>query len=277
MKSLKNIYFALLAIVALTSCEEVIVLDLENDEPRLVIEAVVDASAQTATVILTKSNGFYDDVSLDLEVGASVELTLADGSTVALSEIQDGLYFAAGIQVTEADELTMTVIDNAGNQYVSTTSVPHDILIDSLDIVEATGGGPGGGVGNPFGGDTTTAPQYQIFTYWNDIPNKESFYRIRAVLNDTLQAEVYTMVDDIGSDGEELFRPFFQAFETGDTVTIQLLSLDEDSYNYFNELSAVQGQGQNSTTPFNPKSNFDNNALGYFGIMKMDSRTVILE
>lgn len=275
MKSIKNICFALLAALALTSCEEVIILDLENDEPRLVIEAVVDASAQTATVFLTKSNGFYDDVSLDSETGASVELTLADGSTVALSEIQDGLYFAAGLQVTEADELTMTIIDNAGNQYVSTTYVPHDIAMDSLDIVEAAAG-PGGG-GNPFGGDTTTATQYQIFTFWDDVPNKESFYRIRAVVNDTLQAGVYTMVDDIGTDGDQLFRPFFQPFESGDTVTIQLLSLDKDSYGYFNELSAVQGQGSNSTTPFNPKSNFDNNALGYFGVQRMDSRTVILE
>ena len=275
MKSIKNICFVLLAAVVLTSCEEVIILDLENDEPRLVIEAVVDASTQMATVTLTKSNGFYDDISLDLETGAIVELTLADGSMVTLSEVEDGIYLATGIQVAEGDELTMAITDQAGNLYQATTFVPHDVLIDSLDIVETTGGGPGGGGGSPFGGDTTT--QYQIFTFWNDVPNQASYYRLRAIVNDTLQADVYTMIDDVGNDGQQLFRPFFQNFDGGDTVTIQLLSLDKGSYNYFTELSSVQGQGFNSTTPFNPDSNFDNNALGYFGVMKMDTRTVVLE
>ena len=273
MKSIKNICFSLLAVLVFASCEEVIVLELENDEPRLVIEAVVDASTRTATVILTKSNGFYDDVNLDLETGATVQLTLADGAIVELEEKENGFYLAVNVEVTEGDELTMTIIDQAGTQYQATTTVPHDVLLDSLDIVEGSGGPAGG---SPFGGSDTVT-QYQIFTFWNDVPNKESFYRIRAIVNDTLQAGVYTMVDDIGNDGQQLFRPFFQTFESGDIVTIQLLSLDKASYDYFEQLSAVQGQGPNSTTPFNPESNFDNNALGYFGIMKKDMRTVVLE
>jgi len=44
----------------MTSCEDVIELDLETSEPQTIIEATIDATTQTATVLLTKSNGFYD-------------------------------------------------------------------------------------------------------------------------------------------------------------------------------------------------------------------------
>lgn len=269
----KNIFFVLLAAIALTSCEDVIVLDLKNDAPQLVIEATVDASNQVATVILTKSNGFYDDINLDLETGATVELTLADSSVIQLQEVQNGFYLALNVQVAEGDALTMMVTDQAGNQYQATTAVPHGVQIDSLGIEEITGVRPGGG--GSFGG-SDTATQYQIFTYWNDVANQDSYYRLKAVVNDTARIG-FTMVDDIGNEGEQMFRPFFDIFSAGDTVTVQLLSLDKASYTYLNQLSDVQGQGFNSTTPFNPTSNFDNNALGYFGIQRMDSKTVILE
>ena len=32
------------------------------------------------------------------------------------------------------------------------------------------------------------------------------------------------------------------------------------------DLAIIQGQGPSSTTPYNPKGNFNNGAFGYFGI-----------
>ena len=60
-------------------------------------------------------------------------------------------------------------------------------------------------------------------------------------------------------------------------VTIQLLSMDEGSYLYFSDLAEIIGQGlNNSTTPFNATSNFDNDVLGYFSIFRKDEETIIL-
>lgn len=272
MKIFRNIFFIAFAIVSLTSCEDVIELDLENAEPKIVIDASVDATAQTAQVILTKSNGFYDDINLDFVADAMVNLTLADGSIVNLLMIQDGIYGAFGLNISEGDELTLTVIDSESNEYKATEIVPHNVIIDSLQIIETDDGGPGNG--SPFNNDDVQ--YYRIFTHWQDVVNKESFYRIRTTVNDTLQGNLITLTDDINRSGAAISQPIFQTFEGGDVVTMQLLSLDEGSFQYFNELSAVQGQGFNSTTPFNPNSNFDNGALGYFSIFRKDEQTIIL-
>ena len=274
MKFYQIIFILSIIVIGMTSCEEVIVLDLKNDEPRIVIEAVVDANAQTAGVFLTMSNGFYDDINLEVVNDATVQITQANGTVVDLPKIADGTYVAFGVEANEGDELSIVVIDGNGTEYKAITNVPHSVAIDSLGIVELTGGfGPGSG-----GPNSGQNKQYQIFTYWQDEANVESYYRIRSLKNDTLQTDGYLLIEDFQQEGEQLFRPIFSPFEGGDTVTVQLLSLDKNSYRYFSDLSAVQGEGPGgSSTPFNPKSNFDNDALGYFGIIRMDTETVILQ
>ena len=255
-----------ITILSFTSCEEVIELDLKNDEPRLVIEAKVDANTATATVLLTTSNGFYDDVSLELVNNATIQITEADGTIKDLQAVSDGFYTATGIQLADGDELSIIVIDGEGNEYKAKASVPHAVSIDSLSTIVSTQPSHGSNV-----------EEFQLFTYWQDVLNTESFYRVRALKNDTL-LQSYTLVDDFQSDGDQLFRPLFDTFESGDVATVQLLSLNEASYQYFSDLAAIQGQGLGgSTTPFNPRSNFDNNALGYFGVSRMDVGIKMIE
>lgn len=269
MKIYQIISILILAAMSFISCEEVIELDLENAEPKLVIEANVDVLNQMATVFLTKSNGFYDDISLNVITDATVNLTLADGSIVNLPMISDGFYAASGINVVEDDELMISVVDGEGKVYEAIENVPHEVTLDSLEFIARTVGfGPGAG-----GTDTA----YQVFVHWQDVADKESFYRVRSILNDTLQTEIYYLVDDIGLDGITFSARLFSFFEAGDTVTIQILSIDDASFRYFSDLSGAQGQGFGSTTPYNPKSNFTNNALGYFGINRTDEETVILQ
>lgn len=264
----------ILALIAMgmTSCEEIIELDLKNAEPRLVIEAVVDAGSGTGIVYLTKSNGFYDPISIELVAGATVTITQADGAEVALNSFADGIYLGTGIVANEGDTLSILVTDSDGNEYRAKAKTPHSVAIDSLEIIEVGGGRAGGG---PFGGDGDKV--YQIFTHWQDKGGTESFYRVRATVNDTLQANVYTLADDLLLEGEAMTIPFFQTFEGGDTVTMQLLSIDKSTYTYYDNLSSIQGGGFSSSTPFNPNGNFDNNALGYFGVLRLDSKTVVLE
>lgn len=271
---MKNIAFLLVAaVLVFTGCEEVIILDLENDEPQLVIEAVVDANTGTAAALITKSNGFYDDIALDVVNDATVTLTLENGNQIDLAFVNDGQYVANGFTVADGEELSIEVATNDGLAYQATTFVPHNVSIDSVQVVEALGGGPGN-PGGGLGGNGVT--QYQLFTHWKDVANEESFYRIRALENDTLKTNIYTLIDDVENDGEQLFRPFFDTFDSGSTATIQLLSLDESTYSYFSDLSAIQGQGFSSTTPFNPYSNWSEGALGYFGAMRMDVAMVVL-
>ncbi len=52
----------------------------------------------------------------------------------------------------------------------------------------------------------------------------------------------------------------------GDTVSVELQSIGFNTYTYFNELNdAIYGEGGPGSTPYNPHTNLDNNALGHFG------------
>ncbi len=259
--------FALIA-MAFTSCEDVITLDLENATSQLVIEAAVDANAQAIGVLLTKSNGFYDEINLETVNDATIILTKANGSTVDIPYFGNGYYLATNLGISTDDELSILVSTNDGNEYRATTYVPTATSLDSIQVLEEQRPAIGGGNGEV---------EFQLFAHWQDEIDIENFYRIRVTKNDTLLNAGYTLSDDISRDGADFSQPaVFQTFESGDTVTVQLLSIDKNSYLYFSDLAAIQGQGFSSSTPFNPNGNFDNNALGYFGIFRSDEETVIL-
>ena len=255
-------------VVLFSACEEVIELELENDEPQLVIEATINVNTQTAVILLTQSNGFYDEVDLNTVSDATVRLSLEDETDLDVPLVQDGLYILGNLNVIEGEVLTLNVTDSEGIIYQAQASVPHSVQIDSLEFIEANFGGPGGG--------NTDVQQYQIFTHWQDVPNKASYYRTKPFVNGDAIAGNYTLADDLNRDGGTITLPFFNTFSGGDTVRVQLLSMNENSFEYFNELAAVQSQGFNSTTPFNPAPIFSNEALGYFGIFNIDEQAIIL-
>ena len=268
MKLYQIIGILILLTGGMSSCEEIIELDLVDSEPRLVIEAAVDAENGAGIVSLTKSNGFYDPISLELVTGATVTVTQADGTEIAFGSLADGIYIGTGIVAEEGDVLSILVVDSEGNEYKANSTTPHSVSIDSLELIELERGG------GSFGGGDDDEKLYQVFTHWQDKAGTESFYRVRATVNDTLKTNVYTLADDLLEEGEAMSRPFFDIFEGGDTVEIQLLSIDKPTYIYYDNLSSIQGFG--SSTPFNPKNNFDNNALGYFGVFRLDTERVIL-
>lgn len=274
--NIKHILYLFALAIVLTSCEEVIILDLENDEPQLVIEAVVDATLGTVSVQLTQSNGFYDNDAPKTFDGADIKLITTNGESLAVPLIQSGRYFATGFEFEEGEELEIQITDEQGQLHTAMAIVPHPVSIDKLESVETNFGGRGGGGG--LGGRNDSDTQlFQVVTHWLDAPEEASFYRIKAYENEQFLANAYTMIDDISRDGDMLSRPVFDTFEEGSEVQIQLLSLDKGMYLYFFDLSNIQGQGGGggSTTPYNPKGNFEN-ALGYFGIQQSDTRVIVL-
>jgi hypothetical protein len=67
-------------------------------------------------------------------------------------------------------------------------------------------------------------------------------------------------------------------FSTGDTVWVDLLSIDKASYDYFNTLNNILTSDRSPTSlaPANPNTNLTNGALGYFAAYSISSRMIIL-
>lgn len=263
MKKLSIYVFGILLTGFLYSCEDVIELDLTDAEQRIIIEAQLNTSTETATVTLSKSNGFYDNGDPEMISDAVIVLSGPAGSTFTLTEQEDGIYSAESIATTPGDIFTLSV-QSDGNTYTASTMTPYPAALDTLEVSKQA---------FPFGQQDSII---QVNAQWEDLLGSNNYYRLRPFVNDTLVMGEYMLLDDKYNDGSEFNIPVRSQFEDGQKITIQLLSVDEEYYKYFGEVSAVSGEGFGGTTPFNPTGNFDNNALGYFGIFSLSEKTVQL-
>jgi len=261
MKLLKYLSCFLCSLFFFSACEEVIVLDLEKAEKRVIIQAQLDATAMTATVSLTKSNGFYETTVPETISNANISLTSDDGQSYSFSESEAGVYVANDVLATPEQTFTISV-ESENETYTASTTTPYPVVLDSLssDIIVS-----------PFGGEEFIS----VSAHWLDLAEIQNFYRIRTFINDTLLADTYNLITDDFTDGEEMNSFIRNAFDEDDEVLVKLLNIDKKYYDYFFELSSVGG-GSGDVTPFNPQGNFDNNALGFFGIYFVSEATISL-
>ncbi|HYJ37819.1 MAG TPA: hypothetical protein VEV87_04350 [Chitinophagaceae bacterium] len=65
--------------------------------------------------------------------------------------------------------------------------------------------------------------------------------------------------------------------ETGDEVTIEMLTIDGVIFKYWNSLRSAGGDGSTSTaSPANPVTNIEGGALGYFSAQTIRQKKVIV-
>ncbi|MBK8582688.1 MAG: DUF4249 family protein [Flavobacteriales bacterium] len=81
-----------------------------------------------------------------------------------------------------------------------------------------------------------------------------------------------------GLQNEELL--FAHPFQPGDTVTVELWSIDRAAYNFYTTLNSVSdnnGGGPFSGVPDNPITNLTNGAYGFFGASAVTRSTVVIQ
>lgn len=264
MNSIQQISFIFFGLLLFSSCEDVIVLDLEEAEPRLVIEGTIDAGAQEAQVWLSRTNAFYEAASSQIVDGAVVRLVNPFGEGYELVQEADGAYRYSDLAVEPGEQYRLEVtVDEV--VYTALAEVPFPVVLDSLNQEE---------ISFPFANEEE--PSFQVFANWTDTPNRINYYRIKAFVDGEELPDNYTLLNDELSDGNPLVIPIREAFEAGSLVRIELRSVDAAYYDYFQKLSTILAQGANSATPFNPKGNFDQDVLGYFGIYHISALAIQL-
>jgi hypothetical protein len=76
-----------------------------------------------------------------------------------------------------------------------------------------------------------------------------------------------TILEDKSFDGKNANFPIqSDLYNEGDSLSVELRSIDEAAWNYYNTISSLVGAGMggSSAAPANPVTNWSNNALGYF-------------
>lgn len=172
---LKNLNLFLISIVFLSSCEQFLEVDLPGQEPRMVLNALLEP-ADTLKVFLTKSRGILEGMEYDeFELVKNAEVYLKDesGQIFPMGYIdrsrpyeQNAFYYLSGHEFWE-DQSYEIVAEHDQYPTISTEQkLPSKIQIKSIDIVDL---GP-----RP---DFESENEFEVTVKFDDPPGR-NFYEI---------------------------------------------------------------------------------------------------
>jgi hypothetical protein len=248
------------------SCEKVIDIDLNTANPQIIIEGNVTDQAGPHFVKITKTVNFSDENNYPPVTDALVIISDDSGIADTLIEKSPGLYQAETIIGQQGRTYNLTV-SSEGKSYYATSTMPQKVILDTL-IISSTSGP----------GERNIYSAVAVFT---DPPQFGNNYRLKLTVNNKKNG-AYNVFNDNGINGTVTWRNVFSRgaeIKLGDSVKIEMICIDESTYNYFYSLSQnSEGGFVGGTTPSNPPNNITGNkALGYFSAQTTQTRIQLVE
>ncbi len=252
-------------------CEDVIEVDLDDAEPQIVIEASVSDNPENNIVKISKSTDFYNPGQYKTLSGAEIIVTENNSESYTFEETLPGNYTNQTLSAKVGSEYQISV-QIEGKTYTATSSLPQPLILDSISAI---------GEKRPFQDEL----DYEYHAYFQDNPGVEDYARFKLYINGIERGRIFRY-DDRLTDGRyiDFWRFFFETeekFKPGDIVTIEMLTIDKASFEYFDTLrralATSTGGPFGPTSPSNPTTNWDNGALGYFSVYSIDSKTTVIE
>lgn len=251
-------------------CQKEIDVDLNESNPKVVIEANYNANLQTVEVKASRTSNYFDNSASPIITNATVSITDPNGVEMSVPfNGVDGYNLSGYVPQYDAIYSLKVIID--GEVYLAQSFLPTPVNVE-LPTYEYVPPGP-------FSGNEDG---YVIYMNFYDPAIIKNFYAAVLHVNGESRSMFTQMItqDDSVTDGNLVERPIFgdnTLFQIGDTVGIELRSVDEQSYDYINEIGSILGAGQGSAAPGNPTNNWSNSALGYFTAYSYDYKEVIIE
>lgn len=273
MRNLKYI-FTIIVAVFVSSCEEVVHVDLPTAAPRLVINGSIKWQKGTLgneqEIKLSTTTGFYD-TNIPTVSGATVVVTNSDNVTFTFTEevASSGLYRCHNFVPEIGKTYVMTVILN-GEVYTGTETLMGVTPITSIEQDNQGG----------FSGE-----DIEIKAFYNDPDIVDNYYMFR-FKDSSLAIPYYGVDDDEFYQGNEFFAYFtHEDIKSGDNLDITIYGVSKRYNEYMNKIILIaQGSGGPfSTPPATIRGNIinqthpDNFALGYFSACETDFRNYTLQ
>lgn len=268
---MKKTTLFILFILGLTGCTKVIDINLNEANPKIVVEASITDEPGPYYVKLTETVNFSSSNTYPAVQGAFVTLSDNVGSKDTLIEVSPGIYQTKTIQGLSGRTYTLAI--NANGKLISAIStMPSPVNLDSITYLKSSfGNGPG----------NTTDTEYVPIPRFIDPISFGNCYRFIRTVNDTLDKTFYIDNDNL-INGLQYQRPLFGGdiqCRYGDSLVFEMQCIDRSTYDYFNSLNASLGQGPGGgTTPANPVSNIQGSeALGYFSAHTVQRKKVLVK
>jgi hypothetical protein len=285
---------ALLVFLGL-GCEKAVDFDLDQQEPKLVVEASIE-NGQAPTVILSRSLGYFSQIDPQILASSFVhdaEVYISDGSNThklkeytypASTEYNVYYYSIDSTDLSSAfagalnKQYSLRIIAE-GKEYTATTTIP-DITkrVDSVwwkpappnekdtskvvAMVKAT---------DPLGfGDYV-----RYFTKRNAEPFYPAF---NSVFDDlVIDGTTYELEVEPGINRNEERDDDEHFFHKGDTVTFKLCNVDKATFDFWRTMEySYASVGNPFSTPVKIASNISGGVLGYFGGYAAQYHTLVI-
>ncbi|PKD20268.1 hypothetical protein APR41_14905 [Salegentibacter salinarum] len=272
---MKNLYIiSLLALLfTFTSCEEVIDLDLEESEPRLVIDAsmlwYLGTPGNNQQIKLSETIGFYEE-GVEPVTDAEVIINTGNGEEFIFAHQENGIYLNSNF-IPEFDKNYTLEINYNDQLYTATSSF---VPVAGIDYIEQ----------NNEGGFTREDLEVEVF--FTDPAGQDNFYlfSFSNISTSKFTLEIY---EDEFTDGNQVSTNYSnEDLAAENEIHITMEGISEAFYNY---LYILRSQGGNSgggpfqSPPATVKGNIvnqtnpENYPFGYFRLSEVDSTTYIVQ
>jgi hypothetical protein len=271
MKNIFKITVILSIFISLISCQDVVDVDLETAQERLVIEALIGwengTTGNNQQIRLSKTASFYTN-EIAYATGANVKVINTNTLTEFIfTETTNGSYETNSFIPVLGDIYRLEINYN-GQNYTSEEKLLATPAI--ANIVQTTANG-----------FSTTDPEVNI--YFQDDINQDNYYRTiftqyRPSISEIIDTDDYNLSDEF--ENGNLMSDFYESEDilVNDEFEIVLYSITEGFYNFIALLNvqADSGIGPFSSPPVNVKGNCINTAnneanypYGYFALFEV--------
>lgn len=271
----------------LTGCEDVIEVDVPDEPPRLMVDALlrvdISQSFQVVRVRVGLTDSFFGQIPpADLEQITITNLdmvsTQANPNTLILLQAAPGMYERSASTEFFTSGRLLLQIDFQGERYLARTRYVPTVPIDNISQ----------GDGTLFDGDET-----EVVVRFSDDAGRRDFYLFDFDFNEYLVTE-----DQFYQGRSFAFSYFYEdGLESGQEVTISIMGVDESFYHYMDQLIEQSGDFQGpfqtpsatvrgniiNVTDIDNIDSFDNVdspgnfVLGYFAVVEEYRRTITID
>lgn len=257
---MKNYFRILLLISVITSslisCQKVIKVDLNSQDPKFVIEALFTLGDSVHTVMITKTLNIYEGIANPTIDNAVVTIIDDLGNQEQLHLTSPGKYETTNYQLDSARIYTLKVAAE-NKEFIATSKVPHFVELTKLTSFS---------IGTSFNSVIGLIPERL------DIANEYNYYSFTLYQNGE-KLNGNNIQDDQLSDGKLMQQPILsRKIKKGDTIKVEMFMIQPEIYKYLFTLN----QNNRGATPANPVTNFSEDCFGYFSVRTKSTKQIII-
>lgn len=262
---MKHILSIIIIALLFISCEKVIDLDYKKNQSKIVIEGNITNEVGPYFVRITNSIALTETGAYPSIDNAIVTINDNAGNSERLTPQGNGYYRTSTLTGIEGRTYTLTVeVDE--QIYTAQSTMPKQVLFDSIRVEEITLGGEG---------------EYNIVPVYKDPIEEGNNYRFVLLVNNKLINQQLVLNDEVKNGLENTLKLEINdddiELKPGDLISLEMQCIDKRVSLFYTALALMGDSGPGGgTTPNNPPNNISNGALGIFSAHTVETKSVII-